>query len=254
MARWWKLILEARRLKRTTGFDQMTEHSSMDIGCKRCMAVVRTIMSDAALDGSSADSVVPFPAAVCEHLAECTACVEDFLWCCAAQATSPEDASSTALSPGERWSAGSSPGPAHRDRAAEWVSVLMEAIHHDDETMALHLTPRLISLLEDAVAVGQVRAASGGRYDDTLFMVAPQALWPHAITAYRDSMRETMSLVEIEVSVAGRDWPDLAGIQVSVSTASQRWVRQTDAWGVAACENVPTSELLQAVIEVRRVS
>jgi hypothetical protein len=73
---------------------------------------------------------------------------------------------------------------------------------------------------------------------------------PITLKVYRDSHHPEECLVEVVVEPPGRGWPDLGGLTVALSTGAARREAATDAWGLAAFEGVPITELGNLTMEV----
>jgi hypothetical protein len=56
--------------------------------------------------------------------------------------------------------------------------------------------------------------------------------------------------VEITLAPPGRAWPDLAGIQVQLAWGGETRRAASDAWGVAAFEEIPLTALPSLAVHI----
>lgn len=57
--------------------------------------------------------------------------------------------------------------------------------------------------------------------------------------------------MRVQVELAGREWPELAGVAVTLSLSGERYELRTDAWGEAVFDDLPQDELAGGRLEVR---
>lgn len=131
---------------------------------------------------------------------------------------------------------------------------LREAVTRTGDALRLELSAGLLALLTPSEPATALRSAADTRYGEVLLDLDPTEVddfdVPLTITAYRDAERPRMCLVEVAVEPAGEGWPNLAGRSVTLTVGDTVQTSETDAWGVAAFENIPVDLLGQLAIDV----
>ncbi|GIK54862.1 MAG: hypothetical protein BroJett015_05250 [Chloroflexota bacterium] len=135
------------------------------------------------------------------------------------------------------------------------VDRLRTAVEKLDNGWRLHLSAGLLPFLQPQVMPAPLRASSAEeRYAELLLTLKPdQSLLtniPFKLLVYRDAESATDCLVELWVQPHGRAWPHLAGFTVILQLPDQAHQQTTNAWGVAAFEHIPVSQLNHLVITV----
>jgi len=118
------------------------------------------------------------------------------------------------------------------------------AVQRVGQQISLQLTPALLPALRPAYAMSTLRsAAEAQRYAEKLIQLEPPPVllreWPVTLAVYRDVTYAGLCLVEVEVAPPGRNWPDLAGIFVTLTANQETRSEFTDAWGLVVFERVP---------------
>jgi hypothetical protein len=140
-------------------------------------------------------------------------------------------------------------------KAPDLAQQLRHAIRRPGERLTLQLSADLLALLRPSPTALLTRApADTERYGEILLSLEPAMVpdldIPLTLTAYRDAHQPEMCLVEAVVEPAGRSWPDLSGIQVTLHLAGEKREAITDAWGVASFEGVRINDLAGMALEV----
>jgi hypothetical protein len=122
------------------------------------------------------------------------------------------------------------------------------AIQRFGERLRLQLTPDLLVALRPAFTPATTRGAGEDqRYGELLLRLElPDELaldWRASLVVYRDAQHPEDALVEVTVEPAGRSWPDLEGIAVTLATGEGEQTAVSDAWGLATFERVPIASL-----------
>ncbi|MEM7129694.1 MAG: hypothetical protein AAF702_25405 [Chloroflexota bacterium] len=131
------------------------------------------------------------------------------------------------------------------------AELLSETITRMADTIRVQLTEELLVLLQPPQDMLQsaalVRAADNARFQELLYEIQPEQLPPTAVpmrlAVYQDAEAETMCLVEITITPPGEAWPALGGRTVHVQVGDEQHSATTDAWGVAAFEEIPVARL-----------
>ncbi len=140
-------------------------------------------------------------------------------------------------------------------KPADLAEQLQNAIRRTGERLTLQLSNDLLALLRPSPTALLTRApADTERYGEQLLNLEPAMVpdldIPITVTAYRDAHQPEMCLVEAVVEPAGRSWPDLGGIRVTLLLAGEKRQATTDAWGVASFEGVRINKLAEMTFEV----
>ena len=142
-----------------------------------------------------------------------------------------------------------------RLRATALAERLRTTLHRIGDQITFQLSAELLPLLRPSPAAAWVRAPNDSeRYDKVLLALDPgetlRSDLPITLTAYRDAHHSGMCLLEVLVEPPGRSWPELGGIGVSLIVADERRRATTDAWGLAAFEDVPIAQLTDITFEI----
>lgn len=125
---------------------------------------------------------------------------------------------------------------------------LRAALQHLEGRIQLQLTPALLPLLQPIQA--PARAALP---DELLLSLEPEEIpgvdLALSLAAYREEQLPESCRVEILVQPPGRSWPDLAGIQVTLTAAGQQQQAATNAWGEVSFRGVPVDALPHLAVE-----
>ena len=129
------------------------------------------------------------------------------------------------------------------------------AVQQIGQQISLQLTPPLVTALRPANAVSTLRSATEvQRYGEKLIHLdPPRALlneWPVTLIVYRDLQYADLCLVEVVVAPPGYQWPNLAGILVTLTVNQSPRTGFTDAWGMVVFELVPITWLGEMKITV----
>ena len=129
------------------------------------------------------------------------------------------------------------------------------AVQQIEQQISLQLTPSLVLALRPANAMSTLRSAmEGQRYGEKLIHLdPPQALlneWSVTLIVYRDIQYADLCLVEVVVAPPGYQWPNLAGILVTLTVNRSPRTGFTDAWGMVVFELVPITWLGEMKITV----
>ncbi len=124
---------------------------------------------------------------------------------------------------------------------------LAERVTRTGRELVLRFSEDLLALLRPGpqLAAG-FRQADSGRYGILLYTLDGQSLGdplPLTFNAYADREQPDFCLIEIEVALPDRSWPDLAGVVVELAQGDRLLQSETDAWGLAVFENVPIALL-----------
>lgn len=124
---------------------------------------------------------------------------------------------------------------------------LAEQVTRTSREIVLRFSEDLLALLRPGpqLAAG-LRQADSGRYGTLLYTLDGQSLGdplPLTLNAYADQEQPDFCLIEIEVVLPDRSWPDLAGVVVALTQRERLLQSETDAWGLAVFENVPIALL-----------
>lgn len=136
-----------------------------------------------------------------------------------------------------------------RQDAPSLLEKFATALNVTTERLTLQFDQLLLSLSIQAEAgqVALVRSSGNGRYTHKLFQLSSDQLpgdtVPLTISAYRDNQQDGVCLVEVNVEPPGKAWPELADIEVNLSTRVQNEKSVTDEWGTAVFPTVQTSQL-----------
>jgi hypothetical protein len=140
-------------------------------------------------------------------------------------------------------------------KAPDLAQQLRHAMRRPGERLTLQLSADLLALLRPSPTALLTRApADTERYGEILLSLEPAMVpdldIPITLTAYRDAQQPEMCLVEAVVEPAGRSWPDLGGIRVTLLLAGEKHEAISDAWGVASFEGVRINDLADMALEV----
>ena len=143
-----------------------------------------------------------------------------------------------------------------RLKATALAELVRSALRRAGDRLVLQLTPALLALAQPEPALAPVRAPGDAeRYGKVLLWLEPpeppRADMPIGLAAYLDARQTDTCLVEVTVAHPERSWPDLGGITVGLRWDGERREADTDAWGLAAFQNVPVSQLGYIAVEVR---
>lgn len=124
---------------------------------------------------------------------------------------------------------------------------LQQAVRQLGQTIQLQLSAELLSLLTPQPAALAFRAGE----ENLLWELEAQPALPLNLAVYRDLLRPELCQLEVTVQMAGREWPNLAGIRVEIE--SPAGIRQTitDSWGLATFTNLPLTALPQLTLSVQ---
>lgn len=127
---------------------------------------------------------------------------------------------------------------------------MRSAFRRIGEQLTLHLTPDLLPTLRPALATAALRAPTAeARYHELLLELTGDE-WPFTLRAYRDAQQPDACLVEVQLTLPDRTWPDLGEIGVQLTGPMTPRTALTDAWGLAVFENVPVTSLAELQITV----
>lgn len=135
------------------------------------------------------------------------------------------------------------------------VEQVRRALQRVGERIRFQLTPQLLPVLRPALAVVTVRSpADEGRYREILLRLEPDETlideWPVTLAAWRDTQKPDYCLIEVMVEPPDRAWPELAGIEVTLTWLEGMRSAPTDAWGLVSFADVPILALTSCRIEV----
>lgn len=251
----------------------MDEHSTADQGARRLARLLTTTPDQRACE-VCLDALEPYVqaelagaddraerASVAEHLDQCVGCAEAYAVLYEAQlnATSlpqpvvpPPDLSFLAQQPGPL-----TPQQLREQRLAERLRTALDAaIERTHTALRLHFSQPLLDLLAPAARPGLTLRA--GQPDDErvfeLELTVPAAgIERVLLTAYPARQRAEHCDLRIQLTVAGREWPDLAEIPVTLTLADEQRQAATDPWGEIVFAELPSAALAQMVIEIAAV-
>jgi len=116
--------------------------------------------------------------------------------------------------------------------------------------ITLQLTPDLLPALRPALATAALRAPTDeARYHDVLLELTGDE-WPLTLRAYRDAQQPDTCLVEVQLTLPDRAWPNLGDLAVTLHRQDKQRTLLTDAWGLAVFEEVAVAELAELQVEV----
>jgi len=214
-----------------------------EVACRACLLELDAYVA-AQLGGDDYTSQFP---AVADHLDACLECADGYarlyeLELAVAERRLPEPASVPA--PDLSFA-----------RSSSLSDRLRAAVRHAGERLRLQLSADLVALLRPPrVQAAPATRAGVERYSEVLLALEPDAALrreiPLELKAYRDAQHPEACLVEVTVEPVGRSWPKREGMSVALIIAGARREAVTDAWGLAAFENVPLAVLPELVVEI----
>lgn len=124
---------------------------------------------------------------------------------------------------------------------------LQQAVRRFGQAIQLQLSAELLPLLTPRPAALALRAAE----QNLLWELEAQPDLPLALAVYRDLLRPDTCQLEVSVQLPGREWPNLAGIQVEIESPAGISQTITDPWGVAIFANLPIVALPQLTLTIQ---
>jgi hypothetical protein len=125
---------------------------------------------------------------------------------------------------------------------------IQAALQHLKGRIRLQLTPALLPLLQPIQAPARAIPSA-----ELLLRLDPEEIpgvhLALSLAAYREEQLPEACRVEILVQPPGRSWPDLAGIQVTLTAAGQQQQASTNAWGEVSFSGVPVAALPHLAVE-----
>jgi hypothetical protein len=226
---------QARRLAEIL----VAAHSDAD--CAACLDELEAYI-DAQLGGE--EYAARF-AATARHLDACVACAESYALIYEvrmAEAALPTPQRLPAPDLGFLLS------PAERLRAS-----LAAALSRAGAGLRLAFSPSLLAALAAAPA-GPSLALRGDGPGEPLFELLISAPAPQVdelrLSLYADAARPGAGTLRAQLALAGRDWPDLAGVAVLARWPGGEGRATSDEWGEALIPGVPLDQLAGLVVEV----
>jgi hypothetical protein len=186
--------------------------------------------------------------AVAQHLDSCVACAESY-----ARVYEARLAESEAPAPARIPAPDLSflPGAAARGAPGLLRAALAAAVERAGAHLRLTLSQALLDLLPPSSPALALRS---GMADTPLFALdldePGSEVEQLRLSAYADSHAAERCSVRVQLSLRGREWPDLAGIPVALILGADRRPAATDSWGEAVFGDVPAEALPGLVVEV----
>lgn len=227
---------QARRLAETIAT------APTDADCVACLDMVERYI-DAQLSGD--DYVTRF-LVTAQHLDACVECAESYALIYEvrlAEAALPDplripapDLSFLALSPAERLR-----------------TVLAGALGRAGAGLRLAFSQPLLAALAALPAAPSLALRGnepGAPLLDLLVSAPAPTIDELRVSLYADAARPGFGTLRAQLALAGRDWPDLAGVRVLVRWPGGEQQAASDEWGEALIAGVPLEQLEQLVVEV----
>jgi hypothetical protein len=222
-----------------------------DTACTACLDALEEFVA-AQLAGDSHTARWPV---VADHLDTCVACAESYALLYTARLAAPA-APAELPAPDLSFLQASAAGPlaptALRDQrhAARLREAVGAAVTRAGAQLRLALSRKLLDLLPPPAGPALAFRGDAGAALFELELDEPDgAIERLTLSAYSGDVVDRC-VVRVQVTMHGREWPDLAGVPVALQASDQRRSATTDAWGEAVFEDVPATALPQLVIEV----
>jgi hypothetical protein len=225
-----------------------------DMACSACLDVLEEYVA-AQLRGGEQAAVRPDVAA---HLDACVACSESYALLYAAHVAehalaAPASVPAPDLSFLQARAAGPLAPAALRDqrRAARLHQATTAAVTRAGERLRLALSRTLLDLLPPpATPALAFRSGMGAPMFELAIDEPDAAIARLNVSAYAADEAAGRCIVRVQMALRGREWPDLAGVAVTLQARDERLVAATDAWGEAVFEGVPAAALPELIIDV----
>jgi hypothetical protein len=222
----------------------LAEHD--DRACAACLDGLEAYV-DAQLAGAAYAALYP---QVAMHLDGCVDCAESYALLYEArlaegQLPAPERVPAPDLS----FLRASGPAQPPLDRAGQLAAALTAAIERAGARLRLTLSQALLDLLPPPATAPALRGAPGALLDLDAPVDDPAVARVHLAALPRAGAPGRCDL-RVRLALHGRDWPDLAGVPVSLAVGGQAWRALTDQWGEVLFEDLPATGLAGAALMV----
>lgn len=218
--------------------------------CNSCLERLEEYI-DRQLSGTDYRDALP---TVAEHLDSCVACAESYALLYEtrlATANSPAHIPPPDLSFLEP-DAGRplTPAQLRAYRTTQRTNVLAAAITSAGNRVSLNLSPGLLAANQaPATALRDASGADAPIYE-LAFTTPSAAISQLQLHVYRDDQATDACTLRVQVALVDRDWPELAGVRVTVHGAGRVQQTTTDQWGEAVFSELPLTELGQLQVEL----
>lgn len=137
---------------------------------------------------------------------------------------------------------------------ADLIGIVADHIRRAGREISVRLSAELMAIFppSPALAAG-LRQAEPERFGEKLLILEGQSLpepQPLTLIVYADREQPGSVLVEVEVSLPDRVWPDLEGVAVTINVGERVEEVETDPWGIAVFDNVPRNLLDNVVVRI----
>ncbi|MCB8944490.1 MAG: hypothetical protein H6658_12140 [Ardenticatenaceae bacterium] len=223
------------------------QNTTEETACATCLAQLADYVT-AQINGRPPSTLYPH---IASHLDGCLTCAAAYarlyrLEMAAAAETLPE------LQQPRQPDLSFLPSPA---AGPSWQQRLKAAFTQLQNGLRLQLSADLLPHLPPPARPALTRTVAEERYAEQLYALDSSDVLdshvPLKLSIYRDGDAPQNCLVEVSVAPAGRAWPLLAGIVVTLALPTGRREERTNAWGVAAFPHVPLAELSHLLLEVQ---
>ena len=224
-----------------------------------CAACLDAIEEYVAAQLANAEYATRWPA-VSQHLDSCVACAESYAQLYEARlAESGAPAPALMLAPDLSFLPGGAAEPITPDglraarRASRLRAALAAAVERADTRLRVTLSQALLDLLPPPPS--PALALRGGMEPDTpLFALdldePGSEVEQLKLSAYADPSPAQRCSVRVQVSLHGREWPDLADLPIALILGAERRQAKTDPWGEAVFRDLPADALPGLSVEV----
>ncbi len=129
---------------------------------------------------------------------------------------------------------------------------LAAALRRTAEGISLRLSDQLLQWFPPPATPAVAVRGSEQRYATILHQIPASAddALPFTLTVFADAEQPQSCLVEMQVGLPHRAWPELGGIEVAISAEGLHRTAPTDAWGLASFADVARGELPTLTVQI----
>lgn len=188
---------------------------------------------------------------VAQHLDSCVECAESYDLIYQALAENQQTVAINVPEPDLRFLQQAA-GPTNK--SLQLKQALTDAIERTGKRLKLTLSQALLDLLPPPQQPAFAMRSSPSELGTPLFELemdepGEELMYLH-LSVYREAGTPSRCTVRVQVTIQGRDWPDLEGIPIVLRAGDEQRRQQTDPWGEVVFTGVPAAALPGLQIEV----